>query len=80
MENLSLETIVKKCDMCGAVSIIELNEQELICFEKYLREGGYIQECLPNLNRCEREFLKTGMCRHCQELIFGNGRSKRVKP
>ncbi len=80
MQYISTRLISKKCDMCGATSTLKLTEEEYICFEKYLSGDDYIQDCLPTLNPCEREFLKTGMCRHCQELIFGNGRSNRIKP
>ena len=43
-----------------------------------LMGGLLIQECLPTLNKCEREFLKSGYCTKCQELLFGNGYTKRL--
>lgn len=43
------------------------------------RNGEYIQNALPTLNATEREFLMTGYCPHCQEIIFGNGETERIK-
>ena len=67
------------CGMCGAKSSMKLSEDEMWAFREYLRGGRLIQECLPALNKCEREFLKSGYCKKCQELLFGNGKSKRIK-
>lgn len=65
------------CGMCGDESYIKLTDEELGAFKNYLMGGLLIQEYLPALNRCEREFLKSGYCARCQELLFGNGYTKR---
>lgn len=70
--------VEQKCGMCGAKTHIELSEDELEAFEDYLKGGKLIQECLPTLNKCEREFLKSGYCANCQLLLFGNGTTKRL--
>ena len=57
--------VSQACEMCGRESYIRL------------MGGLLIQECLPTLNKCEREFLKSGYCTKCQELLFGNGYTKR---
>ena len=80
MEISTFKEITRVCEMCGKASKIMLTETEYAHFEMYLRNGGYIQECLSTLNPCEREFLKSGYCRDCQELIFGNGKSERLMP
>ena len=71
--------VVQRCDMCGRRSRIVLTEEELEAYREYLAGGQLIQECLPSLNRCEREFLKSGYCTDCQEMLFGNGESDRIK-
>ena len=70
--------VIDRCSMCGKDSHLRLTDEELEALKKYLSNGGYIQECLPSLNKCEREFIKSGYCPKCQELIFGNGKTKRV--
>lgn len=70
--------ITIQCDMCGKDSHIILSDDEIDSFRRYLRGGILIQECLPSLNKCEREFLKSGYCPDCQKLIFGNGETERI--
>ena len=71
--------VKQRCDMCGRESRIRLTEEELEAYRGYLAGGQLIQECLPSLNRCEREFLKSGYCTDCQEMLFGNGESDRIE-
>lgn len=70
--------VINRCTMCGKDSRILLSDDEMDAFYEYLRGGTLIQECLPDLNRCEREFLKSGYCPECQELLFGNGETERI--
>ena len=70
--------VAQECNMCGRESHIKLTDEELWAFKDYLMGGLLIQECLPTLNKCEREFLKSGYCAECQELLFGNGETKRL--
>ena len=69
---------INQCDMCGKESRLPLTDEELFALRSYLVRGGYIQNWLTTLNKCEREFIKTGYCPKCQELIFGNGETKRI--
>lgn len=71
--------VAQRCDMCGRKSRIKLTDDELEAYRGYLAGGQLIQECLPSLNRCEREFLKSGYCTNCQEMLFGNGESERIE-
>lgn len=69
---------MQRCPMCGKWHYIELtNEEDRGVWE--WRNGAYIQDALPTLNPTEREFLMTGYCPSCQELIFGNGETERIK-
>lgn len=70
--------VERECDMCGGVWHIELENDELDGLLKYLEGGNYIQDCLPTLNKCEREFIKSGHCAECQRKLFGNGYTKRL--
>lgn len=70
--------VVRKCGMCGHESHMELSDDELKAYRGYLAGGQLIQECFPSLNKCEREYLKSGYCANCQELLFGNGETKRI--
>lgn len=71
--------VAQRCGICGRESRIKLTEDELEAYRGYLAGGQLIQECLPSLNRCEREFLKSGYCTDCQEMLFGNGESERIE-
>ena len=70
--------VIDRCSMCGKDSHMRLSDEELQAFRHYLSGDTFIQDCLPSLNKCEREFLKSGYCPKCQELIFGNGETKRI--
>ena len=70
--------VEQQCSMCGHKTRIKLTQDELEAFKDYLTGDQYIQECLPTLNRCEREFLKSGYCVKCQIMLFGNGSTKRL--
>ena len=70
--------VIDRCSMCGKDSRMELSDEELQAFRHYLSGDTFIQDCLPSLNKCEREFLKSGYCPRCQETIFGNSGTKRV--
>ena len=69
--------IVRTCD-CGRTESLELSEQEYSKYCEWRRGGCYIQD-IGSLNACEREFLKTGLCRECQKMIFNNNRTDRIK-
>ena len=71
--------VVDRCSMCGKDSRMKLSDEELQTFRHYLSGDTFIQDCLPSLNRCEREFLKSGYCSRCQELIFGNDKTERIR-
>lgn len=68
----------QKCPMCGRWCEIKLSEKQHENLSKYHRGEGLIQELFPELNRVEREFLKSGYCPGCQEEIFGNGESYKI--
>ena len=66
------------CPMCNKGHYIELNEEQSLKLSQYRNGDGYIQELFSELNPCEREFIKTGMCLNCQEMIFGKAESKLI--
>ena len=70
--------VEQSCGICGHNTRIKLSEDELEAYKDYLKRHLLIQDCLPALNRVEREFLKSGYCVKCQELLFNNGNTKRL--
>lgn len=60
--------IVNTCPMCGSTHWMRINGEQ---YEKYKYGGMLIQDAFPKLNPTEREFIKTGYCPECQELLFG---------
>lgn len=65
------ELIKRTCPMCGRV--IGLKEDETMAAEHrhYAMYGGSIQNELTSFDAFEREFIKTGYCPNCQEMLFG---------
>ena len=70
--------VKQECSICGHETRMKLTEDELDTYKNYLAGGLLIQECFPTLNKVEREFLKSGYCAKCQELLFNNGYTKRL--
>lgn len=69
--------IVKNC-CCGNVESIDLTAEEYQNYKKWRAGEIYIQD-IGGLTPCEREFLKTGLCRKCQKMIFNNNQTNRIK-
>ena len=68
--------LIQKCPMCGTeceMPLTETQEQNLALIGQKL-----IQELYSELNSCEREFIKSGYCPKCQEMLFGNGETKLI--
>lgn len=78
MITINNNKVTQICGICGRESYLELTDSELEAYRGYLAGGQLIQECLPTLNRCEREFLKSGYCKDCQKLLFNNGKSAKI--
>lgn len=69
IENFSTdqEVIKHECPMCSKVCEITVDADS---YNKY-KQGAFIQDAFANLNPAEREFIKTGYCLDCQEILFG---------
>lgn len=70
--------IIQQCPMCGETHYIELAEQEETQYLLWQSGDKHIQEAFANMTPCEREFIKSGYCPKCQEMIFGNGKNTRI--
>ena len=72
--------IYRQCPMCGNAAHVFLLGDEVDGYMRYyMHRNIHIQKALPNTARDVREFLMTGYCGECQELIFGNKKSGQVK-
>ena len=67
-------TVSKICPVFGRNAELKADEEKLNMIGLVL-----IQDLFPELNPVEREFLKTGYCPECQKLLFGNGKTKRIR-
>ena len=59
--------LFKTCPMCNKEYSIELNDKG---YKKYKRGEGFVQDLFPELDAFEREFVKSGYCSKCQEMLF----------
>lgn len=61
--------ISRLCPLCGTINTYDLNvtERQLNAYENRF---DLIQNIFPNLSASEREFIKTGYCMSCQEMLF----------
>ena len=62
--------VKKECPMCGEIHFVKLTDVEYDQYKKYIVYGSLIQNVFPNISPTVREFLKTGCCPECQELLF----------
>lgn len=60
--------IARRCPMCGKTTAIKVSDKIAKAIERYQNGNGYIQD-IP-LPASEREFIKTGFCIPCQEILF----------
>lgn len=70
--------LLRICPMCGKTHALLLKDAEW-CYTalRQITSIGTsftfkVQDALPNLNLGEREFVITGYCGECQEMLFGN--------
>lgn len=59
--------IQKACPFCGTVSEVVIPTEG---YGKWV-QGESIQRAMPTVPATSREFLMTGMCRDCQDKVFG---------
>lgn len=70
-ENIEYKAQIRKvCPMCEREVILCLTRQQTKELEEYQRYGGLIQDRMPSQDRFGREFIKTGYCPECQEMLF----------
>lgn len=59
--------VTKTCPFCGRQHTISVPTDDFIEWQC----GELIQNAMPYLSAENREFLISGICRDCQEKIFG---------
>ncbi len=60
--------LVNRCPMCGSTHWMRINGEK---YDKYKYGKSLVQEVFPELLPAEREFIISGYCPECQELLFG---------
>ena len=60
--------IYRKCPMCNEITSKEIPDELAPALDRYANGIGYIQD-IP-LDVDTREFIKTGYCQSCMELLF----------
>lgn len=71
MEELT-RNIERDCPMCGNKYLLRISEMRYDQYKKYVvyHSRELIQKALPDFDKFEREFIKTGYCPKCQKKIF----------
>lgn len=65
------ELIKRTCPMCGRTTGLKEDETMAAEHRHYAMYSGSIQDELIDFDAFEREFIKTGYCPNCQEMLFG---------
>ena len=69
-------SLIQECPMCGEQNKITMQKRQ---YEELHSRTKPIQEIFQEWNPMEREFVKSGYCPDCQELLFGsNYKSDRI--
>ena len=63
-DDVTIKTI---CPICGHTSQVTIPAEDYLKWQF----GELIQNAMPYLSPESREFLISGMCRDCQDKIFG---------
>lgn len=62
--------IRKKCPKCNYLFYMKVTTNEKKEYHNHLENRGLIQEDMPSFDVFGREFVNTGYCPDCQEIIF----------
>ena len=54
--------IHKQCVFCHQMKTVYMTEDEYEKYELHAAGVGLIQEMLPEIDKCDRELLKSGIC------------------
>lgn len=67
-----MKLIEMKCPMCGKNTCMKMTETQSKEYDEYTAYGGLVQEKLKSFDDFGREFVITGYCPKCQEMLFGS--------
>lgn len=71
MDNERKIEIHKQCIFCRQMKTVYMTEDEYNKYELHMLGVGLIQDMLPEIDRCDRELLKSGICGDCWRNMFG---------
>ena len=62
--------ITRTCPMCHNTTerILPITQKQI---NTYQNTFALIQDVFPDLSGSDREFIKTGYCEECQNILFG---------
>lgn len=61
------KTIITRCPFCGHINFIEVNIADYLDWQN----GALVQDAFPYLSAEKREAVISGICRTCQNNVFG---------
>ena len=70
-----MTSVMMICSICNTLHSLKMNQTQKFMVEQYIKNGRGIiptDEALPFLTRGEREFVITGHCAKCQELLYND--------
>lgn len=59
--------VITACPFCGKVTTLNVPADGFIAWQN----GSLVQSAFPDLSAEDREVLISGICRNCQNNIFG---------
>lgn len=68
MDSDKMIDIGKPCCFCSNRTVVTVDRRD---YERYMKGGVCVQDAFPYLDASVREVLITGMCRKCQDDVFG---------
>lgn len=69
-KNIFIKSIMYVCPMCGKQNFMRMKKEQSKQYGKYQCYGGKIQDICVSFDAYGREFIKSGYCPKCQNMLF----------
>lgn len=70
MKNSTKQKIIRYCPFCEKLHQIEVDQKEYRDGIKKYDAGETVENSFPTFSKEQREFIKSGLCRRCYDLVF----------